>query len=111
MDKEVQRPTERIKGLIPSLPANDIPIAYKFLEGRDIESLKLLVSSALYKTTKEFKKEIIREEYKNVDLGDLNRLFSEVNFYYTNIVGQEEKYEDEDYSFYDDFNEGFLDDY
>jgi hypothetical protein len=110
MDREVQSPTERIKSLIPSLPAKDISLAYKFLEKRDIESLKDLVSSALYKSSKELKKENPREEYRNVDLGSLNKLIFEVNTYYINIVGQEDRYEYEDYGFYSEFNEEYFDD-
>ena len=43
---------ETIKSLIPNLPEKDAKLAIKFLENQELEALKLLIDSAIYKIKK-----------------------------------------------------------
>lgn len=74
-------PVDRIQSLIISLPTKDIHLGNKFLKARDFESLKDLVDSAICIVKKNLNKENPKEEYLNIDLGNLNRLKSEVDLY------------------------------
>lgn len=90
-------PVERITVLVPQLPAKDIPIAHKLIQGRDFSSLKELVDSAIYKIKKSQMSLEPKEEYQNCDLEELNRLKSEVDSYLV-LLGEdiESIYDDED---------------
>lgn len=41
-------PVQRIKSLLPNIPAKDIPYATKFMEERDFEALRDLVKSNIH---------------------------------------------------------------
>ena len=45
-------PVERMKKLLPCLPKKDITLAEKFINERDFESLREIVSSDIYKIAK-----------------------------------------------------------
>lgn len=88
---------QTIKSLLNSLPKKDIPYAKKFLETRDIGSLKDLVWSALLKAESGKYKE-------HIDIDSLRDLAAEcVNYYY--LINPEELEDEEVY------DEGFEDYY
>lgn len=89
----MNRPIERMKELMPSLPERDIPLGYKFLEDKDFESLTDLVDSAIYKVRKNLKSETPREEYIKVNLDELNKLKSEVDMYCAQLVVPDNSYD------------------
>lgn len=66
---------------MPSLPEKDVKIAKSFIEKRDFESLKELVSSAIIKVQRNLKGESPREEYLNLNLEEMTALESEVSLY------------------------------
>ena len=72
---------DRIKDLIPSLPAKDVTLGYKFLEKRDFESLQSLVSSSIIRTERALSKENPKEEYLKADLEGMEKLNMEVITY------------------------------
>lgn len=61
-----------IRKLVPELPEKDIPIASKYLEKRDFESLQDLVDSAIVRIKKDKRKESPR--YAHIKLDSLERL-------------------------------------
>ena len=90
-------PNQKIQGLISFLPSKDIPIAKKHLINRDIDLLKELVDSAIYKIKKNLKSESPREDYLNLDLDKLYELQSTINAYLILIGDVDDTvYEDED---------------
>lgn len=82
-------PTERIVKLVPQLPARDIPIAERLLKDRDFCSLKELIDSAIYKVKKSQRSLKPKEEYKDIDLEELSRLKSEVDYFYLVLLGED----------------------
>ena len=97
----MSEPVERIKALMDSLPEKDIPLGYKFLNERDFDSLKELVDSAIYKVKKSLKSDNPKEEYRKVNLEDLNMLKSEVDMYIIQLEIPEDGMYDEDLDFDD----------
>ena len=97
----MSEPVERMKALMDSLPEKDIPLGYKFLNERDFDSLKELIGSAIYKVKKSLKSDNPREEYRNVNLEDLNMLKSEVDMYIIQLEIPEDGMYDEDLDFDD----------
>lgn len=86
-----------IKKLMPALPESDRSLGLKFLEERNIESLKMLVDSAIIRTKKGLLKENPKEEYLNVDFENLYKLQSIVDDYYSDFIIPE------DYEFIDEY--------
>lgn len=72
---------DKIRELISSLPERDIHFGNSFLNGRDFESLKDLVDSAIIRTTKNIKSPTPKEEYLNVNMEELTTLQAEVAVY------------------------------
>ena len=97
----MSEPVERMKALMDSLPERDIPLGHKFLNERDFDSLKELVDSAIYKVKKSLKSDNPREEYRKVNLEDLNMLKSEVDMYIIQLEIPEDGMYDEDLDFDD----------
>ena len=97
----MSEPVERMKALMYSLPEKDIPLGYKFLNERDFDSLKELVDSAIYKVKKSLKSDNPKEEYKKVNLEDLDVLKSEVDMYIIQLKIPEDGMYDEDLDFDD----------
>lgn len=86
----MSRQLSRITALISSLPEKDTSLGFNFLRERDLDSLKALVDSALYKVKKSRNDENPREEYLKVNLTELRKLKTEVDVY----VAQLEPFED-----------------
>ena len=97
----MSEPVERMKALMSSLPEKDIPLGHKFLNERDFDSLKELIDSAIYKVKKSLKSDNPREEYRKVNLEDLNMLKSEVDMYIIQLEIPEDGMYDEDLDFDD----------
>ena len=97
----MSEPVERMKALMDSLPERDIPLGHKFLNERDFNSLKELIDSAIYKVKKSLKSDNPREEYRKVNLEDLNMLKSEVDMYIIQLEIPEDGMYDEDLDFDD----------
>ena len=97
----MSEPVERMKALMDSLPERDIPLGHKFLNERDFNSLKELIDSAIYKVKKSLKSDNPREEYRKVNLEDLNMLKSEVDMYIIQLEIPEDDMYDEDLDFDD----------
>ena len=97
----MSEPVERMKALMNSLPERDIPLGHKFLNERDFDSLKELIDSAIYKVKKSLKSDNPKEEYKKVNLEDLNVLKSEVDMYIVQLEIPEDDMYDEDLDFDD----------
>lgn len=76
-------PTERIHNLIPNLNEKDRILGFGFLEKRDFESLKSLVSSAIYKLKKTLKKEGLSKEIIETEICGLIKLEAEIDIYMT----------------------------
>ena len=101
-----KNPLQQIKQLIPCLPQSDIDLGFKFLQNFDIESLKLLVDSALIRVKKGLTKPNPKEEYLNVNLDNLYKLDSILIDYYSELVPEDiENYidEEEDNEFLEDY--------
>lgn len=77
-----REPIDRIKALIPSLPGNDIDLAFRLLDTRDFESLQSLVNSSIIRTRNALVKANTEEKYLKADLGGMRKLQSEVDAYY-----------------------------
>lgn len=89
---------DNIRTLLSSLPSKDVSYGNNFLNGRDFESLKELVDSAIIRTKKNLNSEEPREEYINVDLDRLSALQAEVNVYLLQLrLPETEEKEEEDY--------------
>ena len=97
----MSEPVERMRALMNSLPEKDIPLGYKFLNKRDFDSLKELVDSAIYKVKKSQKSDNPKEEYKKVNLEDLDVLKSEVDMYIIQLEIPEDDMYDDDLDFDD----------
>lgn len=78
---------ERIKKLLNNLPKSDQALGEQFIQGRDFESLKDLVDSAIYKVRKHRARKgeeggvQPKQEYLDVDLTELSNLKAEVDVY------------------------------
>lgn len=94
---------DRIKSLIPSLPSKDVELGYRFLEERNIEALKDLVYSALYKVKRNLRSGNPKEEYIKINMDSLEQLSCEVLEYYS-------QFENDDDDDLDEFTNMFLDD-
>ena len=97
----MSEPVERMKALMDSLPERDIPLGHKFLNERDFDSLKELVDSAIYKVKKSLKSDNPKEEYRKVNLEDLNMLKSKVDMYIIQLEIPEDDMYNEDLDFDD----------
>ena len=97
----MSEPVERMKALMDSLPERDIPLGHKFLNERDFDLLKELVDSAIYKVKKSLKSDNPKEEYRKVNLEDLNMLKSEVDMYIIQLEIPEDDMYNEDLDFDD----------
>lgn len=60
---------DRMKDLIPSLPGNDVDLAFRLLDTRDFESLQSLVNSSIIRTRNVLVKANTEEKYLKADLG------------------------------------------
>lgn len=91
-------PLEKIRSLVPYLPKGDIKFANKFLEERDYEQLKELTSSALERLEKAYRKDVLPEKYKDVDIDKVRELAIECWDYYYLLypeeLEEEEQYDD-----------------
>lgn len=85
---------EEIKNLIPELPKKDIILGQKFLLNRDFESLQMLVNSAIIKVERNLKKEIVEQEYLEINLDKLEELKDKVDEYYEQIEPLKDIYDD-----------------
>lgn len=81
---------ELIKSLISFLPNKDIPLGYKFLESRDLESLINLVDSALIKINN---RKQLKEDLSNIDIDKLETLKATLDCYAINYY-EESRYYD-----------------
>ena len=97
----MSEPVKRMKALMCSLPERDIPLGHKFLNERNFDSLKELVDSAIYKVKKSLKSDNPKEEYRKVNLEDLNMLKSEVDMYIIQLEIPEDDMYNEDLDFDD----------
>lgn len=77
-----REPIDRMKDLIPSLPGNDVDLAFRLLDTRDFESLQSLVNSSIIRTRNALVKANTEEKYLKTDLGGMRKLQSEVDAYY-----------------------------
>lgn len=93
-----REPVDIIKALIPSLPKGDAKLAHKFLNGRDFESLQLLVDSSLVRVKKGLSRENPKEEYLRADLGEMGKLKSEIDTYCEALELPEREGEYEDFN-------------
>lgn len=92
----MSKAVDRIKSLIKYLPKKDIPLGYKFIEKRDFESLKELVDSASFKIKRNLMMENPKEEYKNINIRNLNKLKLRVDEYVAQLfLPEEDVYETE----------------
>ena len=82
-------PLENIKSLIPYLPKGDIKFANKFLEQRNYEALKDLTWSAFQRLIKAYKKEVLPEKYRDIDLDRVRDLAVAVEDYYYLLYPEE----------------------
>lgn len=73
---------DRMKDLIPSLPGNDVDLAFRFLDTRDFESLQSLVNSSIIRTRNALVKANTEEKYLKADLEGMRKLQSEADAYY-----------------------------
>lgn len=73
---------QKIKNLIPYLPAGDIPFANKFLAKRDYESLKELTWSSLQRLERALGREVIPNKYRGIDIDKVRELAVECDEYY-----------------------------
>jgi len=90
-------PLENIKSLIPYLPKGDIKFANKFLEQRNYEALKDLTWSAFQRLIKAYKKEVLPEKYKDIDLDRVRDLAVAVEDYYYLLYPEELEEDEEQY--------------
>lgn len=75
-------PLNKINELIPSLPAQDIPYAKRFVERRDWESLKELTWSSLMRLEAAYKRETLPQKYVGIDVDKVRELALLCNEYY-----------------------------
>lgn len=87
---------ETIKPLIQHLPHKDIAHALKFMELKDIESLKQIVDSAIYKIKKEKLAEDFITRRTDECVNCLETLKAEVDEYYFSIENTRIREADED---------------
>ena len=86
---------ERMRKLLGSLPESDVNLGEQFIQGRDFESLKDLVDSAIFKTRKNIKSENPKQEYLEVDLTELSNLKAEVDVYLTQLEVPSNEWEED----------------
>lgn len=72
---------ERIHNRITFLPKRDTELALKLLKDREFIMLDELVDSVIYKLNKTHKTSNDRRQYKDINLGNLRRLKSEIDVY------------------------------
>lgn len=77
-------PVQRMKSLLPNVPARDIPYATKFIEERNFEDLRDLIKSNILMLKKK-KDDILEDQINN-----LMELKSEVDSYLL-LLGLEEE--------------------
>ena len=90
-------PLEKIRSLVPYLPKGDIKFANKFLEERDYEQLKELTGSALERLEKAYRKDVLPDKYKDIDVDKVRELAIECWDYYY-LLYPEELEEEEQYN-------------
>lgn len=90
-------PLEKIKSLVPYLPKGDIKFANKFLAERNYESLKELTWSALERLNKAYKKDVLPEKYKDIDIDKVRELAMECWDYYYLLFPEELQEDNEHY--------------
>ena len=90
-------PLENIKSLIPCLPKGDIKFANKFLAERNYEALKELTWSAFQRLIKAYRKEVLPEKYKGIDLDKVRDLAVAVEDYYYLLYPEELEEDEEQY--------------
>ena len=73
---------QKIKKLIPYLPAGDIPFANKFLAKKDYESLKELTWSSLQRLEKALGRDPIPNKYRGISIDKVRELAVECDEYY-----------------------------
>lgn len=72
---------DRMKDLIPSLPGNDVDLAFRLLDTRDFESLQSLVNSSILGQGLHSQANT-KEKYLKADLEGMRKLQLEVDAYY-----------------------------
>ncbi len=79
---------ETIKSLIPNLPEKDAKLAIKFLENQELEALKLLIDSAIYKIKKtRIKTVALKHRFEDPTVDNLEQLKIEVDDYFYSTEG------------------------
>lgn len=81
---------KNIKILIESLPKKDIVLAYSLLHKRDFTSLKELTDSCIIIVNRDRSREIENQRYTEVELLNLNKLKSEIDYYLAELGLPEE---------------------
>lgn len=96
---------QKIQKLIPQLPNRDIKIAYKLLDSRNFESLLELVNSDIYLVKKNQDAEVIKEEYRNIDLDSIIQLKLDLTDYMSYLdIPSEDNLDDMDYQYFEDYD-------
>lgn len=85
---------DRMKDLIPSLPGNDVNLAFRLLDTRDFESLQSLVNSSIIRTRNALVKANTEEKYLKADLEGMRELQSEVDAYYEVLYPSSDNFEE-----------------
>lgn len=76
---------DNIKVLIPELPNKDADLGMEFLNKRDFESLKSLVSSAIVRIRRSKYKHLDVNKYDNINIEELYKLKSLIETYMAQI--------------------------
>lgn len=84
-------PVQRMKSLLPNIPARDIPYATKFIEERDFEALRDLVKSDIHTLIKK------NDSSLENQIDNLRELKAEVDSYLLLIGLDEEDEVDTDF--------------
>lgn len=85
---------DRMKDLIPSLPGNDVDLAFRLLDTRDFESLQSLVNSSIIRTRNALVKANTEEKYLKADPEGMRKLQSEVDAYYEALYPSSDNFEE-----------------
>lgn len=104
-----------IKKLIENLPSKDIPIAEKFIAQRNFSMLQELVDSALYKINKNLASDKPKEEYKILNVDNIEELAVKIDEYMIAIYGESYRLNaadltDDEEDYYENFDKYDLND-
>lgn len=85
-----KNPICRMKALLDALPEKDTVLALSFLDSRDYESLRDLVSSVIYMAERA-QESLYFQKCKNLNITKLETLYFEVDTYISLLYGLEEE--------------------